>query len=134
MDQASASVSFRNGFAAKGDSFVRHATALGFKLAVYLVIFGVSMPVFSLLALPQSMVIAAVNTLLLWLSDLVVLPRFGPVVATAGDFLTMVMITPLVLGAMVAFPNPLGLAIAFAAATAFEWWFHSWLLSTGIIE
>lgn len=113
---------------------MRHATALGFKLAVYLVIFGVTMPVFGLLALPQSMILATVQTLLLWFVDLVILPRFGTVVATVADFLTLVMVSPLVLGSMMAFPNPLGLTLAFAAATAFEWWFHRWLISTGVVE
>lgn len=113
---------------------MRHATALGLKLAVYLVIFGVTMPIFGLLFLPQSMILAAVHTLVLWLADLVILPRFGTVVATIVDFMALVVLTPLVLGSMLAFPNPLGLTLAFALATSFEWWFHRWLVTAGIVE
>jgi hypothetical protein len=119
---------------AKEDPPVRQATALGFKLAVYLVIFGVAMPVFGWTALPKSMILAAVHTLLLWLADLVVLPRFGNTVATVADFGVLVLGSFLVLGAMTALPNPVGLLIAVVAGTAFEWWFHGWLLSTAVIE
>lgn len=113
---------------------MRQATALGFKLAAYLVIFGMTMPVFGLLALPKSLILAAVHTLLLWLSDLVILPRFGTVIATVADFFTLVLGTALVLGAMTALPNPLGVTLSVAAGTVFEWWFHRWLIMTGVIE
>lgn len=113
---------------------MRHATALGFKLAAYLVIFGVTMPIFGLMPLQQSMVLAAVHTLLLWLADLVILPRFGTVVATTLDFLTLALASPLVIGAMTAFPRPLGLTLAVVAGAAFEWWFHRWLISIGLVE
>ncbi len=113
---------------------MRHATALGFKLAVYLVIFGITMPIFGLMALPQSVILAAVHTLLLWLSDLIILPRFGTVVATVLDFLALTLLTPVVVGAMHSFPNPLGMTLAIAAGTAFEWWFHRWLSSVGLVE
>lgn len=113
---------------------MRQATALGLKLVTYLVIFGVTMPIFGLLGLPRSWILAAVHTLLLWFVDLVILPRFGTVVATVVDALILTLATPLVLGAMAAFPNPLGITLAIALGTAFEWWFHRWLLATGMVE
>ncbi|MGE5674782.1 MAG: DUF2512 family protein [Mycobacterium leprae] len=113
---------------------MRQATALGLKLVVYLVIYGVTMPVLGLLALPQSMVLAAVNTLLLWFADLVILPRLGNRVATVLDLGTLVLGSFLVLGAMGALPNPLGLLLAILLSTLFEWWFHNWLEATAIIE
>lgn len=113
---------------------MRHATALGFKLVAYLVIFGVTMLVFGLLFLPQSMILATVHTLLLWLSDLVILPRFGNMVATMADMATLILGSFLVLGSMPALPNPVGLALAVVVGTGFEWWFHRWLLSAAIVE
>lgn len=113
---------------------MRHAAALGLKLFAYLVIFGVTMPIFGLLGLPKSMVLAAVHTLLLWFADLVILPRFGTVIATGLDFLVLLLATPLVLGVIFAFPNPLGITLAVAVGTLFEWWFHRWLVSTGIVD
>ncbi|MDB4895266.1 MAG: hypothetical protein JWN15_1528 [Firmicutes bacterium] len=113
---------------------MRHATALSVKLAVYLVIFGVSMPIFGLTALPRSMILAAFHTLVLWLADLIVLPRFGNMVATLTDFALLVLGSFLVLGAMMAVPNPMGLLMAILLSTAFEWWFHRWLRSFAIVE
>lgn len=113
---------------------MRHATALGFKLVVYLVIFGVTMPVIGLMPLSQSLVLAAVHTLLLWFADLVVLPRFGNAVATLLDASTLILGSFLVLGAMAAVPNPLALPIAVALGTVFEWWFHRWLLASAVVE
>jgi hypothetical protein len=113
---------------------VRQATALGLKLAAYLVIFGVSMPVFGFLALSQSMILAAVHTLLLWFGDLLILPRFGNQVATTVDAGTLVVGSFLVLSAMGAFPNFLGLALAILLGTGFEWWFHRWLFATAVVE
>lgn len=113
---------------------MRHATALGFKLAVYLVIFGVSMPIFGLTALPRSMILAAFHTLLLWLADLVVLPRFGNMVTTLADFAVLVLGSFLVLGAMLAVPRPMGLLMAVLLSTAFEWWFHRWLRSFAVLD
>jgi hypothetical protein len=119
---------------AEVDAPVRQATALAFKLVAYLVIFGVTMPVWGLLAWPKSLILAVVHTLLLWLSDLTVLPRFGNAVATVGDVGVLTLGSFLVLGAMGAMPNPAGLLMAIVAGTAFEWWFHRWLQSTAIIE
>lgn len=119
---------------AKEDAPVRHATALGFKLAVYLVIFGVTMPIYGLTALPRSMILAAFHTLLLWLADLVILPRFGNMVTTLADFAVLVLGSFLVLGAMLAVPRPMGLLMALLLSTAFEWWFHRWLRSFTILE
>lgn len=113
---------------------MRQAIALGLKLAVYLVIFGLARPTIGVLSLPQSMVLAAVITLLLWFADLVVLPRFGNLIATLGDVLTMFVFIRLVSGVMPAFPNEVTIPIAVAAGAAFEWWFHRWLLSTATVE
>lgn len=118
------------------DAPVRHATALGLKLAAYLVIFGVTMPIFGLWSWPQSLILAAVHTLLLWFADLVILPRFGNLIATLGDIVTLILGTFLVLGAIgpLTLPNPAALMVAVVAGTAFEWWFHNWLLASAIVE
>ena len=119
---------------AEEDAPVRQAIALGLKLAVYLVIFSVARPIWGALSLSQSMVLAAVHTLLLWFADLVILPRFGNLVAALGDVVTLFAGTALVAGAMGAVPNPATVPIAVAAGAAFEWWFHRWLLSTASVE
>jgi len=119
---------------AKEDAPVRQAIALGLKLAVYLVVFGLTRPVWGALSLSQSMVLAAVHTLLLWFADMVILPRFGNLAATLGDIVTLFAGTALVTGAMGAVPNPLTVPLAVAAGGAFEWWFHRWLLSTATVE
>lgn len=114
---------------------MRQATALGFKLVVYLVIFGVTLPVIGPLMLPQSMILAAVLTLLLWLVDLVILPRFGNSVATVIDAGTLLIGSLFILFSMGAFlPNPLGVLVGALIGTAFEWWFHRWLLATALVE
>ncbi|HYF90825.1 MAG TPA: DUF2512 family protein [Symbiobacteriaceae bacterium] len=113
---------------------MRQAIALGLKLAVYLVVFGLTRPVWGALSLSQSMVLAAVHTLLLWFADMVILPRFGNLAATLGDIVTLFAGTALVTGAMGAVPNPLTVPLAVAAGGAFEWWFHRWLLSTATVE
>jgi hypothetical protein len=119
---------------AEEDASVRQATALAFKLVAYLVIFGVTMPVWGGFPWTQSLILAAVHTLLLWLADLVVLPRFGNAIATVGDLGILIFGSFLVIGAMKGFPNPAGLLMAIVAGTAFEWWFHRWLQSTAIVE
>lgn len=113
---------------------MRQATALGFKLMVYLVIFGVTMPTLGAMRLSQSVVLAAVHTLLLWLADLVVLPRLGNTAALIGDAMILVVGSFLVLSAMIAIPNPFGLVVAVLAGMAFEAWFHKWLLESAIVE
>jgi hypothetical protein len=113
---------------------VRQATALGLKFLMYLVIFGVSMPVFGLMALPQSIILAAVHTLLLWFADLIILPRFGNTVATFGDAITLLLGSFFVLFGMMAVPRSLGLMIAVGAGTIFEWFFHKWLFTTGVLD
>lgn len=113
---------------------MRQATALGFKLAAYLVIFGFTMPMWGLRSLPQSIVLAAVHTLMLWFADLVILPRFGNLVATLSDSMTLLLGSLLVMGAMGAFPKPGALVMAAALGTMFEWWFHRWLLASAIVE
>lgn len=113
---------------------MRQATALGLKLAVYLVIFGVTMPVIGLLPPTQSLILAAVHTLLLWLADLTILPRFGNQVALIVDGMTLILGSFLVLGGMAALPNPIGMLVAVPLALAFEWWFHRWLFANAIVE
>lgn len=115
---------------------MRQATALGLKLAAYLVIFGVTMPIFGLWSWPQSLILAAVHTLLLWFADLLILPRFGNLIATLGDTMTLIFGTFLVLGAIspLTLANPLALMVAVVAGTMFEWWFHQWLLNSAIVE
>jgi hypothetical protein len=119
---------------AEEDASVRHAAALALKLAAYLVIFGVTMPAFGLRSLAASVILAAVHTLLLWFADLVVLPRFGNLVATLGDVAVLVFGSVFVLGALAVLPNPVGLLAAVVAGTLFELWFHRWLLSSAIVE
>jgi hypothetical protein len=114
---------------------VRQATALGLKLAAYLVIFGVTMPILGGMPLAQSIILAAFHTLLLWLlGDLVILPRFGNLVATAGDAGVLLFGSAFVLGAMQALPEPLGLTVAIGLGMLFEWWFHRRLQRTSVIS
>ncbi|MDF2626686.1 MAG: hypothetical protein K0R39_517 [Symbiobacteriaceae bacterium] len=112
---------------------MRHAIALGLKLAVYLVIFVLTRPMVGT-GLPQWMILAAVHTLLLWFADLVVLPRLGNLVALFGDIVTLFVGTSLVAAAFWTYPSPSALLIAVVAGAAFEWWFHNWLLSTATVE
>lgn len=113
---------------------MRQVTALGLKFAAYLVIFGVTLPVIGLMGLTQSMTLAAVHTLLLWLADQTILPRFGNMVALIADTVTLILGTFLVVSGMAAFPNPLGIAAAIGLGIMFEWWFHRWLLANEIVE
>lgn len=113
---------------------MRQATALGFKLIAYLVIFGLTMPIFGLLALPQTIILAAVHTLLLWLADQFVLPRFGNMVALVGDVVILIVGSLFVISSFPALTQPLGFLLSVLLGTAFEWWFHRWLLSTAVIE
>lgn len=113
---------------------MRQATALALKLVAYLVIFGVTMPIFGVPGFSRILVLAAVHTLLLWLADLVIEPRFGNTVATVGDFLILVFGSFIVLGAMGALPSPLGFTLAVALGTLFEFWFHRWLREHAIID
>lgn len=112
---------------------MRHVTALGLKLLAYLVIFGVTMPVFGLLAFPRSLILACVHTLLLWLADLTILPRFGNLAAAGGDFGILLVGSLLVLGAMGSVPRPGGLILAVAFGTLFELWFHGYLKDVGLV-
>lgn len=118
---------------AKEDAPVRHVNALILKFIAYVVIFGVTMPVIGHLALPKSLVLAAVHTLLLWLADCLVLPRLGPTAALLGDFLILVVGSFLVLGAVGAVPGPIGLILSVFFGTLFETWFHSYLLRERVI-
>ncbi len=113
---------------------MRHATALGLKLAAYLVIFGATMPLFGEMAFAQSLILAAVHTLLLWLADLVVLPRLGSKATLGMDALILLVGSALVLNALQAVPNPAGLGAAIALGIGFEWWFHRWLKAAAIVE
>lgn len=114
---------------------MRQATALGLKLAAYLVIFGVTMPILGQLPLAQSIILAAVHTLLLWLlGDLITLPRFGNLVATTADAGVLLLGSAFVLGTMQALPEPLGLMVAIGLGILFEWWFHRWLLRTSVLS
>lgn len=113
---------------------MRQATALALKLAVYLAIFALVRPIFGPMGLSQSIILAAVHTLLLWLADLVILPRFGTLIATLGDIAVLFLGTLLVAGAMMAIVNPFAHLLTVALGAAFEWWYHRWLTSTAVVE
>lgn len=114
---------------------MRQTIALGLKLAAYLVIFGVTMPFLGQMPLAQSIILAAVHTLLLWLlGDLIILPRFGNLVATAADAGVLLLGSSFVLSTLQAMPQPLGLMVAIGLGILFEWWFHRWLLRTGAVK
>lgn len=107
---------------------MRHVNALILKLIAYVVLFGITIPVLGRLALPKSLILAAVHTLLLWLLDCLVLPRLGQTAALVGDFLILVIGSFLLLGAMGAVPRPIGLIVAVFLGTLFESWFHPYLM------
>lgn len=107
---------------------MRQTNALGLKLIAYLAIFGVTMPFFGDLTLPQSLILAMVNTLVLWFADLLILPRLGMMAALIGDLITLLLLSLMTMGAMLAYPTPLGLTLALTLAGLFEWQFHRWLL------
>lgn len=114
---------------------MRQATALALKLAAYLGIFLLLRPIQSTAELPHNILLAAVHTLLLWLADLVILPRFGSLIATLGDIAVLLVGTLLVaraIGGVDVSPQMHLLSVALGAA--FEWWFHRWLASTAIVE
>jgi hypothetical protein len=119
---------------AKEDAPVRHhVCALILKLIAYAVIFGITMPVLGKLALPRSLVLAAVHTLLLWLLDCIVLPRLSQTAALLGDFLVLVIGSFLVLGAIGSVPRPVGLTLAVFLGTLFEAWFHPYLVRERVV-
>lgn len=113
---------------------MRHTNALILKLLAYLLLFGITMPVLGRLALPKSLILAGIHTLLLWLADLIILPRFGSVAAAVGDFLVLVIGSFLVLGAMGSIPRPMGLILAVGLGTAFEVWYHYYLNRHRVLE
>ncbi|MFZ5817283.1 MAG: DUF2512 family protein [Bacillota bacterium] len=113
---------------------MRHVNALLLKLTAYLLIFGLTLPVLGRLALPRSLILAAIHTLLLWLADQIILPRFGRTAALVGDFLLLVVGSFLVLGAMGAVPRPLGLILAVLLGTGFEAWFHLYLRQADLLD
>lgn len=127
---------------AKEDAPVRHVNALLLKLMAYVMIFGTTMPVLGKLAPAKSLVLAAFHTLLLWLADCIILPRFAraqhspgtrnlhlpQTAALVGDFLLLLAGSFFVLGTMGAVPRATGLVLAVLLGTLFEAWFHSYLI------
>jgi hypothetical protein len=112
---------------AKEDAPVRHVNALILKLLAYALIFGITMPVLGRLVMPKSLILAAVQTLVLWLADWTLLPRFGRTAALVADFAILVVGSFLVLGSMSAVPRPIGLMLAVFLGTLFEAWFHPYV-------
>ncbi|HYG58001.1 MAG TPA: DUF2512 family protein [Symbiobacteriaceae bacterium] len=113
---------------------MRQATALALKLVAYLVIFTVTRPMDGFGGLARNMIAAAVLTLLLWFADLLILPRFGNLVATVADAGTLFVGTILVGNGMAAYIGFPALMMVVVAGTVFEWWYHGWLLSTAVVE
>lgn len=133
---------------AKEGTRVRHLTALLLKLVAYLFIFGVSLSLLGRLPLPRALILAGVETLILWIADLAMLPwlnqplrpvsassrrwRPGETAALVTDGLLLLMGSLLVLGAIESVPRPLGVLAAVGLATAFEGWFHQQLKLSGV--
>lgn len=113
---------------------MRHLTALCLKLTAYLLIFGFAMPVVGRMALPKSIILAAVHTLLLWLADLMILPRYGRTTALGSDLAVLTVGSFLVLRAIGATPRAPGLLLAIFLATLFEVWFHYHLSENRVLE
>jgi|GEM_PF-3399915 len=113
---------------------MRHVNALCLKLAAYILIFSFTLPAHGRLALPQSLMMAAVHTLLLWLVDLVALPRFGRVPVLGGDAALLLVGSLLMLRAMNAAPRLGGLLVAVPLALLFEVWFHHHLVENRLLE
>lgn len=111
---------------------MRHAVALGLKLAVYVVIFVLTRPMAGA-GLSQWMILAAVHTLLLWFADLLVLPRLGNLAALFADIVVLFVGTRLVAHTFATYPAE-SLIIAVLAGAAFECWFHNWLETTATIQ
>ncbi len=113
---------------------MRHANALSLKLMAYLLIFGVTMPVFGRLSLSKALILALVQTLLLWLVDLLILNRFGRPVTLAMDALLLTVGSLLVLGALGAVPRFFSLLLSAGFGTLFEGWFHPHLIRERAVE
>jgi len=113
---------------------MRHLTALCLKLSAYLLIFGFTMPVLGRLALPKSIILAAVHCLLLWLADLIILPRYGRTSALGSDLAVLTVGSFLVLRAIGAVPRASGLLLAIFLALLFEAWFHYHLTENRLLE
>jgi len=138
---------FVQGLAKEGTP-VRHLTALLLKLAAYLLIFGTCLSLLGNLALPRALILAGVQTLVLWIVDLLILPwlkqplrpvsasarrwRPGETAALVADGFLLLFGSLLVLGAIGSVPRPLGVLAAVGLATAFEGWFHQQLKVSGV--
>ncbi len=113
---------------------MRHVNALCLKLAAYILIFALALPVQGQKAFVQSLLMAAVHTLLLWLGDLIVLPRFGRTAALAGDAAALVLGSVLMLRAMGSALRFGGLLAAAGMGVLFEAWFHYHLTENRLLE
>lgn len=127
---------------------MRHLTALTLKLVAYLLIFGICLSLLGHMALPRALVLAGIQTLILWMADLLMLPwlnqplrpaspsarrwRPGETAALVADGLLLLLGSLLVLGAIGSVPRPLGVLAAVGLATAFEGWFHQQLKVSGV--
>ncbi len=113
---------------------MRHVNALCLKLAAYILIFTLALPVQGHKAFSQSLMMAAVHTLVLWLGDLTVLPRFGRTSALATDAAALLLGSLLMLRAMGAALRFGGLLGAVGLAVLFEAWFHYHLTENRLLE
>lgn len=113
---------------------MRHVNTLCLKLAAYILIFALALPAAGHRAFPQSLMMAAVHTLVLWLGDLIVLPRYGRTTALAGDAAALVLGSLLMLRAMGSTLRLGGLLAAVGMAVLFEAWFHYHLTENRLIE
>ncbi|MEW8979402.1 MAG: DUF2512 family protein [Symbiobacterium sp.] len=113
---------------------MRHVNALCLKLAAYILIFAIALPAQGRMALAQSLIMAAVHTLVLWLADLMALPRLGRGALLGGDAAALLVGSLLMLRAMHAAPRIGGLLVAVALAVLFEAWFHYHLAENRLLE
>jgi hypothetical protein len=112
---------------------VSQARALLFKLAVYLVIFGIILPVIGGHPLSGALILALVHTLLLWLADQFLLPRLGTTVGLVSDGLILLVGTPVVLGLIHIVPELNAWILSTLVGMIFEWFFNRWLIDHDLV-
>lgn len=110
------------------------ARALLLKTVVYAGIFGLIMPVLGGLSVSQSIILALVHTLLLWLVDQFFLLRLDTTMGLVVDGLILALGTPIVLGVMSSVPPFNAWVLSTLIGMIFEWFFNRWLLDHDLVE
>lgn len=113
---------------------MRQATALTIKLIFTSAIFATTLPLLGLTFIAHALIMAAVTCLLLWIvGDLVILPLFGNLAATAADGVTTLLALPAIASKMGTLVMPPGLFAAAGLLAVAEWFFHRWLIRHDIL-